>query len=244
MELTVLGNNGPYPGAGRACSGYLLTQGNTSLLLDCGSGVVARFRQYLNLNRLTAVVLSHLHYDHISDLYVLRYALEAARRGGLRQEPLPIYCPAEPEDVFSSLQYKDNFLLKPVQGGDTLEIGDFTVSFLWTVHPVPSVAVGLKGEGDVLSIQGIRNTLPAWCPLLLEPISFSRRQTTGTGRWRRARGITSRPTRRRVLPGRRGVEKLLLTHLYPEGDEGELLAEAREVFPQADLAREGGIYRV
>ncbi|HHW55757.1 MAG: MBL fold metallo-hydrolase [bacterium] len=244
MELTVLGNNGPYPGAGRACSGYLLTQGNTSLLLDCGSGVVARFRQYLNLNRLTAVVLSHLHYDHISDLYVLRYALEAARRGGLRQEPLPIYCPAEPEDVFSSLQYKDNFLLKPVQGGDTLEIGDFTVSFLWTVHPVPSVAVGLKGGGRRFIYTGDTEYFAGLVPfvaganLLLSEANYRHREVeAGKGNHLSAHQAA-------CLAREAGVEKLLLTHLYPEGDEGELLAEAREVFPQADLAREGGIYRV
>ena len=32
MKLTILGNNGPYPAAGGACSGYLLRAGNTCVL--------------------------------------------------------------------------------------------------------------------------------------------------------------------------------------------------------------------
>lgn len=37
MKLTVLGNNGPYPAPGCACSGYSLQSdsGATSILLDC-----------------------------------------------------------------------------------------------------------------------------------------------------------------------------------------------------------------
>ena len=38
MKLTVLGCNGPYPAPGGACSGYLLQEGDTGVLLDCGAG--------------------------------------------------------------------------------------------------------------------------------------------------------------------------------------------------------------
>lgn len=244
MELTVLGNNGPYPGAGRACSGYLLTQGSTSILLDCGSGVVARLQQYLDLNRLTAVVLSHLHYDHISDLYVLRYAVDAARRGGLRREPLPIFCPAEPEALFTSLQYKDNFILNPVRGGDSLAIGDFSVSFLWTVHALPCLAVGFAGGGRHFAYSGDTEHFEGLVPFIAGAHLFLceanyRHQDIGAGK-----GNHLSAHQAATLAEEAGIEKLLLTHLNPEGDEEGLLAEAREVFPQAELAREGGIYRI
>ena len=38
MKLTVLGCYGPYPPAGGACSGYLLEEGGTRVLIDCGNG--------------------------------------------------------------------------------------------------------------------------------------------------------------------------------------------------------------
>ncbi|HHY36572.1 MAG TPA: MBL fold metallo-hydrolase [Firmicutes bacterium] len=242
MELTVLGNNGPYPGAGKACSGYLLTHDSTSILLDCGSGVVARLQQFLNLNRLTAVVLSHLHYDHISDLYVLRYAVDAARREGLREAPLPIYCPPEPEDIFSSLQYKDNFVLIPIQGGDSLEIGNFSVSFLRTVHPLPTLAVGLAGGGRQFAYSADTEYFDELVPFIAGANLFLCEANYRHWEVEAGRGNHLSAHQAATLAREAGVEKLLLTHLNPEGDEEGLLAEAREVCPQADLAREGGIY--
>ena len=65
MILKILGNNGPYPAPGGACSGYLLTSdsGNTRLLIDCGTGVLNRLLDECPPKDLDAVVLSHLHYE-------------------------------------------------------------------------------------------------------------------------------------------------------------------------------------
>ena len=78
MRLTILGNNGPYPAPGGACSGYLLESdsGRTSLLLDCGPGVLAQLTQRVAVEDLDAIALSHLHYDHMSDMLPLHYALQ------------------------------------------------------------------------------------------------------------------------------------------------------------------------
>ena len=58
---------------GEACSGYLVTAGGSRILLDCGPGVVS-----LLLARdaapLDAIVLSHLHFDHVADLIPLAFA--------------------------------------------------------------------------------------------------------------------------------------------------------------------------
>ena len=49
MRLTILGNNGPYPAPGGACSGYLVESdsGNTRILIDCGTGVLASLTKML-----------------------------------------------------------------------------------------------------------------------------------------------------------------------------------------------------
>ena len=41
MQLRILGMNGGFPEPGGATSGYLLTDGDTSLILDLGSGTLA-----------------------------------------------------------------------------------------------------------------------------------------------------------------------------------------------------------
>ena len=73
MKLTVLGCNGPYPAPGGACSGYLLQEGDTGVLRDCGAGVLAQLEKHMPPQNLTAIVLSHLHYDHMSDMLPLIY---------------------------------------------------------------------------------------------------------------------------------------------------------------------------
>ena len=44
------------------------------LLIDCGTGVLAKLQHFLPLTELTAVVISHMHADHFFDLIPLRYA--------------------------------------------------------------------------------------------------------------------------------------------------------------------------
>jgi len=68
MKLTVVGHWGAYPGPGGASSGYLLEENNESLLLDCGSGVLAKLYEYTDISQLNNVVLSHYHSDHIASI--------------------------------------------------------------------------------------------------------------------------------------------------------------------------------
>ena len=96
MRLTVLGRFGPFPPPGGACSGYLVESGDTRLLLDCGSGVIANLRRVCPAAGLTGVVVSHWHMDHASDLGVLCYALEAQAAARL-----PVVAPATPDDAAS-----------------------------------------------------------------------------------------------------------------------------------------------
>src|SRR5439155_1252196 len=46
VRVTVLGKSPSWQDAGGACSGYLVEDGETALLLDCGNGVFAKLRRY------------------------------------------------------------------------------------------------------------------------------------------------------------------------------------------------------
>ena len=67
MKLTVLGNCGPYPGKGAGTSGYLLQGEHANIMLECGSGTVGQLWQYIEPKDLTAIILTHMHWDHVSD---------------------------------------------------------------------------------------------------------------------------------------------------------------------------------
>ena len=117
MELTVLGRHGPFPAPGGACSGYLLRAGQAALLLDLGPGTHSRLLAIAPQLDLDCVILSHLHSDHISDMFVLRYALRQFAERGLRPTlPMPVIAPDEPKEEYRLLTASGVFDLAPAWG--------------------------------------------------------------------------------------------------------------------------------
>src|SRR5919202_2394848 len=90
LNVTVLGCSGSYQGPAGACSGYLVDDGTTRLWLDAGAGTLAQLQTHIEPGELDAIVLSHEHPDHWSDLEgwhnVLRFVL--VRHG------FPVYAPS------------------------------------------------------------------------------------------------------------------------------------------------------
>jgi ribonuclease Z len=69
IEVTLLGTGSPIPDARRAGPSTLVRAGGQLLLVDCGRGVLQRAAAVgVGANALTALLLTHLHSDHIADL--------------------------------------------------------------------------------------------------------------------------------------------------------------------------------
>jgi ribonuclease Z len=69
MEIVLLGTGGPIPDPHRAGPATLVRAGDTSLLFDAGRGVLMRAAAVgSGAGALDAVLLTHLHSDHITDL--------------------------------------------------------------------------------------------------------------------------------------------------------------------------------
>ena len=86
MKITVLGKSPAWQDAGGACSGYLVQEGETTLLLDCGGGVFRKAARALDYTEVDAVLISHVHADHFIDLIPYAYALLLTPR----QQPVPV----------------------------------------------------------------------------------------------------------------------------------------------------------
>ena len=82
----MLGKSPAWQDAGGACSGYLVSPGGTRLLIDCGSGVFGKLRAVVDYADVDAVVVSHLHADHILDLVPFASGLTYAPR----HQPVPV----------------------------------------------------------------------------------------------------------------------------------------------------------
>ena len=69
IEVTLLGTGSPIPDARRAGPSTLVRAGAETFLVDCGRGVQQRMTAAgVGANGLTALLLTHLHSDHIADL--------------------------------------------------------------------------------------------------------------------------------------------------------------------------------
>ena len=237
MKLTVLGNNGPYPAPGGACSGYLLSGNDdcTHILIDCGAGVLSRLPAFCPPERLSAVILSHLHFDHMSDMLPMQYALQFKPR----REPLPVYAPSAPKAVYDLLKCPQ-FELLPA---DDFMIGGIHIRFCPGRHPVPSNAVAAECENTRFVYTGDSNEdarVAAFCQgadLLLADSGLSREDHSAQAPHYSAElcGQLARDA---------GARALLLTHFNPRYDTQALLREARTRFPDAQLAVPGETYSI
>lgn len=156
MRLTVLGCYGPFPAKGKACSGYLIESHGQSLLLDCGSGVVSNLRRFTEPEELCGIVLSHLHFDHVGDMGVMRYALE------VNNARLPVLAPRSPEAVHEIFLECGSFFVSDAISDKDFRFGPFTVRMYPAVHPVETYSVRISdGETSLFYTgdTGIHNAL-------------------------------------------------------------------------------------
>lgn len=240
MKLTILGNNGPFPAAEGACSGYLVSCGDTRLQLDMGTGVLAALTARTDPAALTAILMSHWHFDHCSDLLPLMYRAQAAVAAG--RPPIPVYGPRDDRSPVRRIVQEDHcFQLTDVAPGDSLSIGGITVRVGEARHPVTAVMYRLEDGKHSLCYTGDTNTIPG-----LANFVRGADLLLADGLFTRALWTEQKPHLSAALCGElaaeAGVGQLVVTHLNPNIDPAALLSEARESFPRVTLSRRGEVY--
>lgn len=176
--LTVLGFRGGRPDATSSCSGYLVRHNTSTILVDCGPGIVGQLLSRGVEHELDAVVLTHLHQDHCLDIVPLAY-IRLLAPGGLPRIPLFV-----PEDSLDHLHLLDRWVSAsndPVTGGPlatvfdvrpmprdgatALEVTtDAAVTAFPAEHPVPSAALRFRLGADTLAF----SSDTGWCAGVLD----------------------------------------------------------------------------
>lgn len=150
MNLTILGKYGPFSVNGGATSSYLVSEGISSCLLDVGSGSVSRLLDKININNLKFVFLSHLHYDHISDLGVLSYAVTFLKK----DKKLKLYFYDDGSSIASYVKSLSAFDVVLLKENQVYKEDCFEFSFYKMTHPVVSHGIKIKSFNRVLAYTG------------------------------------------------------------------------------------------
>ena len=253
IRLTVLGKSPSWQDADGACSGYLVQSGPLALLLDCGSGVFAKLRRYESYARVDAVVISHLHADHVLDLVPFAYALTYGEATG---RPRPqLHVPPGSRAALRQLcgawgsetLIEDAFELGEYDPSGTLDVLGVQLRFQLVPHYVASHAVETR-DGDarlVFSADcGPNDELARFARdadlLLIESTLLDDEPIAAD-----SRGGHLSAAQAGAIGRSAGVGRLVLTHFSDQLDAGQLRERAQAAFGgPVELAAEGASFTV
>ncbi len=238
MRLVVLGSSGTYDTPGRPASGYFLEGGSSRLWLDAGPGTFAALQAVTDYVTIDAVLISHAHPDHCTDLFSFYHAV---RYGARPRSGVPVYCPeGVPErfDGFLSGHEDPNFEhrifealdFRVVSDGDEVEVGDFTVRFAAADHPPPTVACRIEAGERVFAYSADTGPAGTWAEVAKEADLFlCEAGFQGSG--------DAKPWPHHLTAGeagsiarQAGARRLMITHLWPTLDPKRSVLEAESSF--------------
>jgi len=227
LTLTVLGCDGSHAGAGGAASGYLVrswTSGVT-VWLDAGPGTFSNLQRYCDPTSLDAIVLSHAHTDHWSDL--AGFVTAAKHTLDWRRDPVTVLAAPGVEEGLGK-ETEDVLDWRTVGDGEGADVGGWRLRFSRTDHGPVTLAVRLEGDGVVLGYSA--DSGPGWSLAALGPgldlalceATYTKNQE-GTLQHMSARqaGSTARAARAR---------RLVVTHRWPTVAADAVYGEAAEAF--------------
>jgi ribonuclease BN (tRNA processing enzyme) len=253
MRLTVLGGAAAWPNPGQGCSSYLVEHGSTEVVLDCGPATLPELRRHTDYTRISAIVISHCHSDHILDLVPYRYGLVYGPTRPPRR--IPLWLPpggldrldmlgaafdgqGEPYNSF----WQDVFELQEYNPRTALRFGEMRFTFTPTQHFIPCYAVRVDAAGsgsigytaDTGAIDPLVESFSGVTALIAEATLA---EHDGTPKSERGH-LT--PEDAAELAARAGADTLVMSHLWSERPDDTVRSIGSQYFSgKIEIAKPG-----
>lgn len=232
MRLTVIGCSGSYAGSYGAASCYLVEHDGAAVVLDMGNGSLGPLSAHRDLYDIDAIVLSHLHLDHIADIGGL-YVARKYRPGGM-PDALAIHGPQSTAARLGRMyaadpgehDLADSFDIVEFSP-DSFDVGPFTITVAPAAHPVDAFSVKVEADGHSLVYSGDTGPTPnlvelaKGCDVFLAEASFLDGRPNPPDLH-----LTAREAVQHGVDA--GAARIVLTHLVPWNDLNDTVTEAAQ----------------
>jgi ribonuclease Z len=244
VKLTFLGTGaGNFRGSRRHMSSALVE----GLLLDCGAGAAGRLYDAGLFDRVDAVLITHLHTDHIAGLF--DFLLHTLISG--RQRPLTIVSPPGLSPILRAMNDAGAMARDPGEVYELriiedrvpdLSLGPWQIRGVPLSHSVYNVGYHLSRPGASVYYTG--DTRQPSVPeglraeFVIHESTFADRDAHAAQEF--GHSTASEAARAAAVLGAR---RLFLTHIGGrEGTEAEVSREVRAAFPDSVVAEDGSQY--
>ncbi len=249
MRLTVLGSTAGAPSRSNPASGYLVEHGDVSIWMDAGTGTFMELAKLVDPGTLDAVVISHTHVDHCSDLFGLYGYLAFGPSG---EVPVKVFVPegaAEHLAAFAraTAEHIFNMVLDVVEvaPGHSATVGDVEIRFGEAIHPVPALVTRIDAGGASLVYSGDTGPggdlieMATGADVLLCEASLAGIRSEGTYPYH----LTAIEAGEIAAWG--GVNRLIVTHIGALMDPQQSLDEAAGAFAgSVGYAERGAVFEI
>ena len=233
--MIILGSGTGVPSLKRGSPGSLIKTEKQSILLDSGSGILARMLQAgVTYKEVDVILYSHIHPDHVADLVPVIFACKYEEDP--RTKDLLIIGGRGFRNYFEGLRWLYGSWIEPetfrihIQEvlADDVMIGEVQVSTLPLEHATESVGYRITSpEGRTVVYSGdtdyCRNIveLARGADLLLLECSFPEGSKVS--------GHLT-PALAGRIAHEAGCKRLVLTHRYPPCDQSDIRGDCQKVF--------------
>lgn len=243
MVITPLGTVSPYCKDEKNCPGFLVNYNDTKVLLDCGNGISRLLKFPDDLTNLT-IIITHLHNDHYGDLLSLAYASYVYNKLNMLDKRVKVYIPIKDDNnldenfinIFGDEHY---FEFCYFDENTKLNIDDVNITFAENPHQIKCYSIKLQNEISNLVYSGDTGfegnnlvTFAKEVDILICESTFLKGQI-------REKDYHLYAHEAATIAKEANVEKLVLTHFWPDIDKSKYLEEASEIFRNTIVAEEG-----
>lgn len=264
MEIKVCGSVAPYPKGNNNCSGFLISEGDSKVLLDCGPGSTSQLDAYRDLRNL-AVILSHYHPDHYSDIFSLGNASYVNHNLGYLDEEVSVYLPkpdmyskaihgvdAEgwgtcsyvdaPIDDYEFIKNtKHEHFMRFIDYHDEskIDIGDMHLSFKRTKHPLITYSARIESPNGVVVYSADTGYKGNTLEKFAKDADILICESSFLRGQTRNEDYHLYAYEAAKIAAQANVKNLILFHTWPEIPKEEYVKEAKEYFANTYAANEG-----